>query len=112
GEKVEKVAAGKRLVSAPLAALTPENEMAPQMRAMMQAMNPDEPLPPVKVELEINPRHPLIHQLSEARESNPELAKLVSEQLLDHALLSADLLEDRVALVNRGFQLLEEALKK
>ncbi|MEM1442217.1 MAG: molecular chaperone HtpG [Verrucomicrobiota bacterium] len=112
GESVEKVEAGKRLVSSPVAVLTPEHGMAPQMRQMMQAMNPDEPLPPVQVEMEINPHHPLIHALSETRESNPELAKLVAGQLYDQALLSAGLLDDRTSLLERGFELMEQALKK
>ncbi len=59
-----------------------------------------------------NPHHPLIHSLSEARESNPELAKLVASQLFDQALLAAGLLDDRTSLVDRGFQLMEQALKK
>ena len=112
GESVGKVESGKRLVSSPVAVLTPEHGMAPQMRQMMQAMNPDEPLPPIQVEVEINPHHPLIHSLAAAQESNPELAKLVAGQLFDQALLAAGLLEDRTSLVNRGFQLMEEALKK
>jgi hypothetical protein len=40
------------------------------------------------------------------------LAKLVAVQLLDNALLSAGLLENRTDLVSRGFQLMEEAMKK
>lgn len=112
GEGVEKVSAGKRLISSPAAVLTPEHGMNAQMRQMMQAMNPEEGLPPLTVELEINPRHGLIHQLSGARESNPELAKLVAVQILDNALLSAGLLDDRTQLVNRGFDLMEKALKK
>jgi molecular chaperone HtpG len=112
GEQVDKVAAGKRLVSSPAAVLAPAFGMSAQMRQMMQAMNPDGGLPPQKVELELNPRHALIHALAGARESNPELAKLVAGQLLDNALLSAGLLEDRVSLINRGFELMEKALKK
>lgn len=112
GEGVEKVSAGKRLVNSPAAALTPDEGMSGQMRQMMQAMNPEEPLPPVKVELEINPRHGLIHQLATARESNPDLAKLVASQMLDNALLAAGLLENRSNLVDRGFKLMEEAMKK
>lgn len=112
GEKIENVSAGKRLVSSPAAVMTPQDGMTAQMRAMMQAMNPDEPLPPLKVDLELNPRHALIHQLSNARENNPELAKLVAVQLLDNALLAAGLLENRTDLVSRGFQLMEEAMKK
>ena len=112
GDRVEKVASGKRLVSSPAAVLIPAHGMNAQMRQMMQAMNPGEPLPPLKVELEINPRHGLIHSLAAARETSPDLARLVAGQLLDNALLSAGLLEDRVSLIHRGFQLMEEALKK
>ena len=111
-ESVEAVTAGKRLVSSPAAVLTSDQGMTAQMRQMMQAMNPEEALPAVKVNLEINPRHSLIHQLSGIRESNPELAKLVASQLLDNALLSAGMLDDRANLVNRGFTLMEEAMKK
>lgn len=110
-ERVEKVAPGKRLVSSPAAVLTPAHGMSAQMRQMMQAMNPGEPLPPMKVELEINPRHALIHALAGAREKNPELAGIVAAQLLDNALLGAGMLEDRVSLISRGFRLMEEALK-
>jgi molecular chaperone HtpG len=112
GDKVEKVEAGKRLVSSPIAALVPDQGMTAQMRQMMQAMNPDGDLPPMQVELEINSRHPLIHQLSEIRESNPELARLVAGQLFDNALLSAGMLDDRTDLIERGFRLMEEAMKK
>ncbi len=111
GERVEKVAPGKRLVSSPAAVLTPDHGMSAQMRQMMQAMNPGEPLPPLKVVFEINPRHALIHALAGARAKNPELAGIVAAQLLDNALLGAGMLEDRVSLISRGFRLMEEALK-
>jgi molecular chaperone HtpG len=112
GEEVEKVEAGNRLVNSPVAVLTPEQGMTAQMRQMMQAMNPDEALPPLKVELEINPRHELIHQLARAREANPDLAKLVAGQMFDSAKLGAGLLDDRTALLDRGFRLMEEALRE
>lgn len=112
GDKVEKVEAGKRLVSSPVAALVPADGMNAQMRQMMAAMNPNEELPPIKVEVEINPRHELIHQLAAVQEENPDLAKLVAGQLFDNALLSAGLLEDRTDLIERNFRLMEEAMKK
>lgn len=111
-ESLENVTAGKRLVSSPAAVLTSDQGMTAQMRQMMQAMNPEGALPEEKVNLEINPRHSLIHQLSGIIESNPDLAKLVASQLLDNALLSAGMLDDRANLVNRGFSLMEEAMKK
>ena len=60
------VASGKRLVDSPVIALVPTDGMSPQMRQMMKAMDEnfkDE----IKVELEINPRHPLVKKLAEAQ---------------------------------------------
>lgn len=109
GERVTKVSSGKRLVDNPIIALVPEDGMTPQMRQMMKAMDEnfkDE----VKVELEINPRHSLIKKLSESREANPEVAKLVAQQLLDNSLIAAGLLEDARDTVNRMNELMVKAM--
>ncbi len=104
-----KVSSGKRLVDSPVIALVPEDGMSPQVRQMMKAMDEnfkDE----VKVELEINPRHPLVRKLSETRESQPEVAKLVAAQLLDNALISAGLLDDARETIRRMNSLMEKAM--
>ncbi|MCX6868763.1 MAG: molecular chaperone HtpG [Verrucomicrobia bacterium] len=109
GERVLSVASGKRLVENPVIALVPANGLSPQMRQMMRAMDEnfkDE----VKVELEINPRHPLIHKLAAAMDGNPDLARLVARQLLDNALIAAGLLEDARDTVSRMNTLMEKAL--
>lgn len=109
GERVTSVASGKRLVDSPVIALVPSDGLSPQMRQMMRAMDEnfkDE----VKVELEINPRHPLVKKLSEAKEANPELAKLVASQLLDNALIAAGLLDDARETVVRMNKLMEKAM--
>jgi molecular chaperone HtpG len=109
GERVTSVSSGKRLVENPVIALVPADGMSPQMRQMMKAMDEnfkDE----IKVELEINPRHPLVRKLAEATEANPDLAKLVSQQLLDNALISAGLLEDARDTVSRMNTLMEKAM--
>lgn len=111
-ERVEKVEAGSRLVGSPAAALNPDEMMSAQMRMMMQAMNPDEPAPPVKVQLEINPRHDIVKKLDAARDANPDLAKLVVAQLFDNALLAAGLLDDKKSLITRGYDLMNQALGK
>ena len=79
------------------------------MRRMMRAMREDfnEPL---KIDLEINPRHPLVRRLAQARETNPELAALVARQLLDNALMAAGLLEDARDTVGRMNALMEKVL--
>lgn len=109
GDRVTSVASGRRLVDSPVIALVPADGMSPQMRQMMKAMDEnfkDE----VKVELEINPRHPLVKKLAEAKESNPDLARLVSQQLLDNALIAAGLLEDARDTVKRMNALMEKAM--
>ncbi len=109
GDRVTKVGSGKRLVDHPVIALLPADGLSPQMRQMMKAMDEnykDE----VKVELEINPRHPLVRKLAETKDSDPELAKLVASQLLDNALISAGLLEDARDTIRRMNALMEKAL--
>ncbi|MES2440466.1 MAG: molecular chaperone HtpG [Verrucomicrobiota bacterium] len=109
GDRVTAVAAGKRLVDSPVIALVPTDGMSPQMRQMMKAMD-ENFKDDIKVELEINPRHPLVKKLSEAKDSNPELAKLVALQLLDNALIAAGLLEDARDTVTRMNTLMEKAM--
>jgi molecular chaperone HtpG len=109
GDRVTKVEAGKRLVDSPVIALTPEDAMTPQMRAMMKAMDEnfkDE----VKVELEINPRHELVKKLAAAKDSQPEVAAMVAGQLLDNALMAAGLLEDARDTVSRMNRLMGKVL--
>ena len=109
GDRVTSVASGKRLVDSPVIALVPADGMSPQMRQMMKAMDEnfkDE----VKVELEINPRHPLVRKLAETKDANPELAQLVSRQLLDNALIAAGLLEDARDTVKRMNDLMVKAM--
>lgn len=109
GDKVVAVAAGNRLVDSPVIALVPQDGMTAQMRRMMKAMDEnfqDE----VKVELEINPRHPLVRKLAAAREGNPEVAGLVARQLLDNALIAAGLLDDARDTVARMNRLMEKAM--
>ncbi len=111
GEAVEKVTPSKRLVDSPVAALVPDGaRMGPQMRAMMKTMKQDAPAP--KVELAINPKHPLILKLARTRTSRPDAAALIAGQLLDTALLSAGLVEDPRSVVARLNKVLELALEK
>jgi TNF receptor-associated protein 1 len=109
GEKVTAVSAGKRLVDSPVIALVPADGMTAQMRRMMKAMD-ENFKDDVKVELEINPRHPLVKKLSETQDKNPELAGLVASQMLDNALIAAGLLDDARDLVKRMNALMEKAM--
>jgi molecular chaperone HtpG len=110
GAAVTEVSGSARLVDAPVLALTPEHAPTAQMRSMMRAMQQD--VEPVKVKLEINPRHPMVKSLAAARTAQPELASLAARQLLDNSLLSAGLLEDPRDMVQRLNELLGKALAR
>jgi molecular chaperone HtpG len=114
GERVAEVKASDRLVDSPALALNADKFMSPHMRRMMKAMNKDGAESPLRVNLEINNRHPVIKRLAtlaseaSAKEAaSPEKAKLVAEQILDNALISAGLLDDATPMVARLYKLLE-----
>jgi molecular chaperone HtpG len=107
GERVAEVKPSDRLVDSPVLALNADKFMSPHMRRMMKAMNREGADAPLRVNLEINPRHAVIKRLFETHTANPDRAKLVAEQLLDNALISAGLLDDATAMVARLNKLLE-----
>ncbi len=108
GERVAEVKSSDRLVDSPAVALNADKFMSPHLRRMMKAMNKDGAESPLRVNLEINPRHAVIRKLSTTRDSSPERAQLVAEQLFDNALISAGLLEDTTKMVQRLYKLLEQ----
>jgi molecular chaperone HtpG len=107
GERVAEVKPSERLVDSPAVALNADKFMSPHMRRVMKAMNKDSAETPLRVNLEINPRHAVIRKLAGTRETSPDRAKLVAEQLLDNALMSAGLLEDPTKMLQRLNKLLE-----
>ncbi len=107
GDRVSEVKTSERLVDSPVLAQNADKMMSPHMRRMMKAMNRDGADAPVKVNLEVNPRHAVIKRLFETHTASPEKAKLVAEQLLDNALIGAGLLDDTTAMVARLNKLLE-----
>ncbi|HUR57116.1 MAG TPA: molecular chaperone HtpG [Opitutaceae bacterium] len=107
GERVADVKASERLVDSPILALNADKMMSPHMRRLMKAMNKEGGATPLRVNLEINPRHTIVKRLFETHTAQPEKAKLVAEQLLDNALISAGLLDDATAMVARLNKLLE-----
>lgn len=107
GDRVESVKSSDRLVDSPALAVNADKFMSPQMRRMMKAMNKDGADSPVKVNLEINPRHAVIKHLAAAKNSSPEKAALIAEQILDNSLISAGLFEDPSKMVARLYKLLE-----
>ncbi len=107
GDRVAEVKASERLVDSPALAINADKFMSGHMRRMMKAMNKDGADTPLRVNLEINPRSAVMKRLFETHTAAPEKAKLVAEQILDNALISAGLLEDASPMVARLYKLLE-----
>lgn len=108
GAQVAEVKPSDRLVNSPALATNADKFTSPQIRRMMKAMKkPGEADEPVKVNLEINPRHAVIKKLAAVRKSDADKAELVAEQLLDNALIAAGLLEDPSRMIARLNKLLE-----
>jgi TNF receptor-associated protein 1 len=108
GAQVAEVKSSDRLVGSPALATNADKFASPMMRRMMKAMKkPGEADEPVKVNLEINPRHAVIKKLHAMRTTDADKAELVAEQLLDNALIAAGLLEDPSRMVARLNKLLE-----
>lgn len=63
--------------------------------------------------LEINPSHPIMKQLAQAREGDAAaVAAQVAEQILDNALIAAGLLDDPRGMLPRLTNILRAALKQ
>ena len=107
GERVAEVKASDRLVDSPALAINADKFMSAHMRRMMKAMSKDGADMPQRVNLEINPRSAVMKRLFETHTTAPEKAKLVAEQILDNALISAGMLEDATPMVARLYKLLE-----
>ncbi|KAI9274184.1 ribosomal protein S5 domain 2-type protein [Sporodiniella umbellata] len=83
---------------------------SPAMRKMMQMMQGSarmDEAPPTPTVLEINPDHPVMKGLFNMRRQDPDLAKLVTEQVYDNALCAAGVLDDPRSMITRLNKLLE-----
>jgi molecular chaperone HtpG len=109
GDKVESVDMGKRLVSHPVVALTPQDAPSGQMRAMMEAMGQGAPEP--KARLEFNPNHELVAKLNSLRKEDSEVASQVAGQLADNALMAAGMVKDPSSIIAGMNSLLGSLMK-
>ena len=111
-DSLSDVTPSNRLVSSP--AILVDHESASIMRMMKmadQSAQSGQAFTPLQ-KMEINPSHSIITSLNEIRNENPELAKLVAEQLHDNALVAAGIMEDPRVMLERLNNLLVEAMKK
>eukprot|EP00126_Sphaerothecum_destruens_P013516 Sdes_comp23144_c0_seq1m21445 len=81
-------------------------------RRMAKMIDPDRFSHVGPQKIEINPSHPLMVGLLQTKETDPETAKLVAEQIYDNALVAAGLLDDSRSMLSRLNHIMEAALKK
>eukprot|EP01041_Mallomonas_annulata_P002154 gene2154-4192_t len=111
-QRVLDVKSTSRLSDSP--AIVTDHESG-ALRRMMRAVEQANPgrtnsLPPQT--LEINANHPIMRQLYIHRSSNPEVAQLIAEQVLDNALIAAGLVDDARAMLPRLNEILAATLKR
>lgn len=106
GDRVNEVLVSKRLTDSPAISVYSDKQITPSIRRMMKAMKKDDGLKD-SINLEINPAHPLIKNLSSLRATDAELAKSVAEQIFDNTLILAGLMDDPRPIVERVYKLLE-----
>lgn len=106
GDRVENVEVSKRLVKSPAVALNADQYMTHSMRRIMKSMNQDMG-GEMKVKLEINTAHPLIRNLSSLKDSDTDLASVITDQIYDNALLAAGFMENPRSMTGRIFNILE-----
>ena len=108
-EQIKEVVSGSRLVESPIVALSPEDQMGAQGRAMMEAMG--QPVEEPKAVIEINPRHDLIKALVECQKTDDQKARRIFLQLTQNALLAAGLVKNPAEVANSMNSLVAEFLK-
>ncbi|CEP15688.1 hypothetical protein [Parasitella parasitica] len=106
-EVVKGVDVSRRLASFPAIVLEHESPAMRKMMQMMQGSARMEESPSTPTVLEINPDHPVMKGLFNVRKQNPDLAKLVTEQVYDNALCAAGVLDDPRSMITRLNKLLE-----
>jgi molecular chaperone HtpG len=109
GERVKGIREGKNLVGSPARLVSDEDSASRNMYRINRLLDKEYELP-VKT-LELNPRHPLIHNLSKMIGATPDnpLINAVVEQVFETALLQDGIHPDPAAMANRITLLMQAA---
>jgi TNF receptor-associated protein 1 len=113
GHRVAKTKVTKRLVSHPCVITV--NEMGAARHFLKTALadkTDEEKFRVLQPTLEINAAHAIIKKLHSLKASDPELARLVAEQIYDNSMIAAGLVEDPRKMLGRLNTILEQALAK
>ncbi len=112
GERVLEVRESKNLVGSPARLVSKDNNPQRNMFRINRLMDRDYELP-VKI-LELNPRHPLLHNLSGMIAHAPQnpLIDTVVEQVFETALLQDGIHPDPAAMAGRLYTLMQAATEE
>ena len=110
GEKFSKITFGNRLVSGAAVALHGADDMSSEIREYMKAMGQD--IPEAHPEIELNPKNELVRKLADLKAEDPELARIVADQITNTALLRAGMLENPADIAKSSQELMEKLLLK
>jgi len=108
GERITDARATDRLTDSVARLVDPEGAMDQEMQRVYRLMDRDYEVP--KKVLELNPRHPILAQLSGLPVEAP-LAETVIEQIYESALLIEGLHPDPASMLPRIQALMEAALR-
>ena len=108
--KVSKVVMSSRLKESPAVVV---GEMPSALRQAYKLMDKERHSPDMGrgQNIEINPNHELIVQINEARKNDPELASELIQQVLDNALITADIIDNYNPTIKRINQIMLKLLK-
>lgn len=116
GTKVREVRTTNRLNDSPAIVTDHESGTLRKMMRMLDQANAGQgksaPMPPQI--FEINPNHPLIVSIFKAKGAEGDavtVAKLVTDQLFDNALIAAGLVDDPRSMLPRLNEILKNTLK-
>jgi hypothetical protein len=110
-EKLMEVKPTTRLYDSPAIVTDHESGALRRMMRMVEQQSTGQASFVPKQHLEINPKHPIIVRLHALRTEDPDLARVVAEQMFDNAMVAAGLLDDSRVMLPRLNKLMERLVQ-
>ena len=99
-DKVSSITVTTRLVNSPAAIFDHESAAVRRLMKFVDSQGTAAKGIP-KQKLEINPNHPILKNILTVKSTNPDLSKLIVEQLFDNCLIAADMLDHPRSMLDR-----------
>ncbi len=109
GDKVTEVRITDRLTNSVARLVDAKGSLGQEMQRVYRMMDKEYQIP--KKILELNPSHPILHQICDLSEAN-DLGKTVIEQIFESALLIEGIHPDPASMIPRIQELIKTALDK